>query len=67
MEKVNLELKDNPEVVETDDFWYDLLEDFDIRAQRHLTEESSKKVDDAIRVLKAFYKLLDENELIELY
>lgn len=66
MAKDNLKLKENPaEEVGTSDFYYDLFDGGYIVPEDFLEEESAKRVNEALLLIREFENLLVSEELIE--
>ena len=60
-----LELKLNPTKVITNDFYYDLFHGGYIKPEGQLTKDSAQKVREAVFVIKAYQRVLEESNIID--
>ena len=62
-----MEFKENAEIIDTSDFWYDLFDGGYIEPEKLLiNEEDIEKINNAIKILKRFNIELENKGLINL-
>lgn len=60
-----LELKLSPTKVITNDFYYDLFDGGCIEPESQLTKDSAQKVREAVFVIKAYQRVLENSDIID--